>query len=284
MPSHVFTRKQLNYFRICYIVTSILPQELRSIFKREWDSRYQLSLGEWKDTPKNGQAFYNKESPRSRSKNAPSLAKVISGNRKEWDFTTLFFAILYSDSIGSRLSATVRSNVDDLREIHNKEFAHMPQGELPDLQFRLAVRKIEIAFLQLRLPTLQIQTIRKQKSFQTDEVKNLMEKVQHLLQDLQETQIKLETSENQRQLVEKQRQVLDVQLKNEASSFCIFPPKPSHEIASRDGEVDQITEQLDGLKQANEYSLSFLYITGNPGSGKSQLAGLVSAHLFHNSP
>lgn len=46
----IYTEEQLNYFRICYIVTTILTQALRSIFKKEWDRRYPS--GEWNDTPK----------------------------------------------------------------------------------------------------------------------------------------------------------------------------------------------------------------------------------------
>ena len=42
----------------------------------------------------------------------------------------------------------------------------------------------------------------------------------------------------------------------------------------------EITEQLKQLKTTNENNLSRLYISGNPGSGKSQLAGLVAEHFF----
>ena len=41
-----------------------------------------------------------------------------------------------------------------------------------------------------------------------------------------------------------------------------------------------ISKQLEELKEANENRLSYLYISGNPGSGKSQLAGLVGKRYF----
>jgi len=53
MALQVYTEEQLNYFRICYITTDILPQGLRTIFKQEWDNRYKAIYGEWKDVPKN---------------------------------------------------------------------------------------------------------------------------------------------------------------------------------------------------------------------------------------
>jgi len=52
-----FTEEQLNYYRICYVVTDIITEGLRSIFKQEWDNRYKTTLGEWKDEPGNGLAF-----------------------------------------------------------------------------------------------------------------------------------------------------------------------------------------------------------------------------------
>nr|XP_058973711.1 uncharacterized protein LOC131800045 [Pocillopora verrucosa] len=259
MASSVYTKEQLNYFRICHFVTNILPQGLRSIFKQEWDSRYQATLGEWKDTPQNGMDFYNRESPRSRTRNARLLETIKNRDRAQWDCTTLFFAILYSDSIGHGLGAAVRSNVDELREFRNEEFAHMPQGQLSDLQFKLAVRKVKIAFQCLGLSTNDIQNVCKQKSFPTEELQSVLEK---------------------NQVLEEQHHILEEQLHSDVSSFCILPPKPSHEIAPRESEVGKITKRLERLREANENGLSYLYISGNPGSGKSQLAGLVAQHFY----
>ncbi|XP_066017097.1 uncharacterized protein [Pocillopora verrucosa] len=259
MASSVYTKVHLNYFRICHLVTNILPQGLRSVFKQEWDSRYQATLGEWKDTPQNGMDFYNRESPRSRTRNARLLETIKNRDRAQWDCTTLFFAILYSDSIGHGLGAAVRSNVDELREFRNEEFAHMPQGQLSDLQFRLAVQKVKIAFQCLGLSTNDIQNVCKQKSFPTEELQSVLEK---------------------HQILEEQHHILEEQLHSDVSSFCILPPKPSHEIAPRESEVGKITKRLERLREANENGLSYLYISGNPGSGKSQLAGLVAQHFY----
>ena len=308
MASSVYTKEQLNYFRICHLVTNILPHGLRSIFKQEWDSRYQATLGEWKDTPQNGMDFYNRESLLSRKRNARLLETIKNRNRARWDCTTLFFAILYSDSIGHGLGAAVRSNVDELREFRNEEFAHMPQGQLSDLQFKLAVRKMQIAFQSLGLSTNDIQNICKQKTFPTKELQSVLENAENLYHELRETNVKLQTSQEQNrfltethqlleednqvlqqqyqvldekhQVLEEQHHVLEEQLHSEVSSFCILPPKPSHEIASRESEVGKITKQLERLREANENGLSYLYISGNPGSGKSQLAGLVAQHFY----
>ena len=279
MASAVYTEEQLNYFRICYIVTDILPKSLRLLFKQEWDSRHKATLGEWNDTPKNGLDFKNGESSAKQRRNARLLATMIKGNREEWDCTMLFYAILYSDSIYG-LKALIQSNVDDLREFRNEDFAHMPQGKLSELKFRVAVSKVEIAFKQLGLSTVDIQTVRKQKSFPTDELQNVMKNVQKLIQDLQKKDAEVQYKQEKLQISEEQRLVLEDQLLNEAESFCVLPPRPPHPIAARDWEVAKVKQELSNLKMANANSLSYCYISGNPGSGKSQLAGLVAKTFY----
>ncbi|PFX21311.1 Nephrocystin-3 [Stylophora pistillata] len=313
MATLVYSKEQLNYFRVCHIVTNILPEGLRSIFKHEWDRLYQATLGEWKDTPCDGQHFYNKETTQSRKNRL--MPKVREGNRAQWDCTTLFFAILRCDSIGRKLCATVNCSLEDLNEFRNEKFAHAPWGQLSELEFKLAVQRVKVAFESLDLPTEQVQEISRQESFQTKEIESL-KKRHDLYKELEETKVKLETlekvcqqskkqleksdkerqlveeqlkiSEEQRQqveeqleILEEQLEVLEDQLKDDVSPFLILPPEPNHEVATRDGEVAEITEKLDQLKRANQNRLSYLYITGNPGSGKSQLAGLV-AEKFYN--
>ena len=133
------TDEQLNYHRICFVTTDILAG-LREIFKQEWGKLYKSTKGEWKDEPRNGMDFYNEES---------LLATIKNGNRGEWDCTMLFYAILFSDCVGPGLSAIVRKKVDDLRNFRNEEFAHMPQGSLPEIDFQNAISKVDVAFQAL---------------------------------------------------------------------------------------------------------------------------------------
>ena len=389
-----YTDEQLNYFKICHVTTDILTEGLRTIFKQEWDMRFGTALGEWKDDPSNGKDFYNAESPRNQRRNKHMLSTMIKGNRAEWDSTMLFYAILYSDCI-FRLNAVVRKNINDLRKFRNEEFAHMPQGQLSELDFKIAIGKVFAAFQALGLSTVEIQQITNQKTFPIEELRDVLDKVKDLKKDLiekenedladqlkkiesqredpedllketgkqricledqlKETEKQLQvlkneiketvekrmglenllqkkehelqereekrrtrtdqlktTEERQRnlednvremeekrksfedQLQEKekqmksfedqlkksefQRQVLTEQLLNDTSPFCILPPKPSHDIASRDVEVAEMTKQLQELKRADASNLSILYISGNPGSGK--LASLVAERFY----
>ena len=261
-----YTDEQLNYYRICCVTTDILAEGLREIFKQEWDKLYKSTKGEWKDEPRNGMDFYKGESPQNRKRNARLLATMKNGNRGEWDCTMLFYAILFSDCVGPSLSAIVRKNVDDLRNFRNEEFAHMPQGSLSEIDFQNAISKVDVAFQALSLPTVKIQDLKCQKTFPTKDLTEVLKDVDNLTQEVQEK--------------ESQRQVLENQLQNEAPSFCVLPPKPSHEIGGREREVAKIVQQLRELNESSDNRLSYLYISGNPGSGKSQLAGLIAERFF----
>ena len=257
-----YTGEQLNYFRICCITTDELTDGLRTIFKQEWDNQHATTLGEWKDEAKNGQDFKNGESPRNQARNQELLATMVNGNRAKWDCTMLFYAILYSDCIRCGLNAVVRSNVDDLRKFRNEVLAHLPRGHISEPEFQSAIAKVQGAFQALGLSSAKIQEIRNQANFPTSHLKKVLKEVDILKQEVK---------------------LLEDQLQSETTPFCILPPKPSHDIAARNCEVAIITEVLKQLKETNESRLSYLYISGNPGSGKSQLAGLVAKQIFMES-
>ena len=257
-----YSEEQLNYYRICCITTDELTDGLRTIFKQEWDSRFATTLGEWKDEAKNGQDFKNGESPRNQARNQELLATMINGNRAEWDCTMLFYAILFSDCIGRGLNAVLRSNVDDLRKFRNQDFAHLPRGQISQPKFQSVIAKVEGTFQALGLSTVKIQEIRNQANFPTSRLNKVLKEVDKLKQE---------------------NKVLEDQLQSETAPFCILPPKPSHYIAARNDEVAKITQELKQLKETNESRLSYLYISGNPGSGKSQLAGLIAEQIFKES-
>ena len=92
------------------------------------------------------------------------IFSMKNGNRGEWDCTMLFYAILFSDCVGHRLSATVSKHVDDLRNFRNHEFAHIIQGSLSDIDFQNAIGKVEVAFQALRLPTVKPQDLKKSEN------------------------------------------------------------------------------------------------------------------------
>ncbi|CAH3141558.1 unnamed protein product [Pocillopora meandrina] len=257
MDTEEYSDEQLNFFRLCHIFTDEVAGSLRLFFKQEWDRRHK---GKWKDGRKYGQKFKRRESGENQEKNKENLKIMVKGNTAEWDCTKLFYAICYSDCIGRKLRTAHKKALEKLRKARNKFYAHVPRGMIESAEFEFIVKEIENALLNLGLSTRNIRVIRKQTSFPTKELNKVLAKVKSLEQEVK---------------------VLEAQLNKDVSSFCVLPPKPFHDVVDRDREVAKIAKQLEELKEANENRLSYLYISGNPGSGKSQLAGLVAKRLFN---
>ena len=120
-----YTLEELNYFRVCYITANIIRDGLQSVFKQEWDRVYGWRLGPWQDSIKNGQDFFNMESPNSRSKNKRFLSVIQNGDTNEWDCSCFFFSILLSDSLGSCLSPAVAQLTWMICEFFETTFLHI---------------------------------------------------------------------------------------------------------------------------------------------------------------
>ena len=206
MATKIFSEEELNYFRVCHIFSNIVPQGLRILFKQEWDKRYKTTLGEWKDTPQNGLDFKNGESSANQRRNARLLATMVEGDRAQWDCVTLFYAILFSDSLRG-LSPLIRVNVDHLRQLRSEEYSCARKGQLSNVDFSITVGKVEAAFRILGLCTFEIQTVRSQISFPTDELQNVMTNVQNLTQDLDSKVAELQSKD--KKLQEKAKELLE---------------------------------------------------------------------------
>ena len=248
MSDKEYTLEELNYFRVCYITTNIIRYGLQTVFKQEWNRVYKRRLGKWKDTARNGQDFFNMESRRSRKKNKRLLNIIQRGNTSEWDCTCFFFALLFSDSFRPLLSPTVTSNVDDLRVFRNAFFAHHSQASVLEADFQANVQLVTNALTALHLDTKELQNISSQTSFPTEELQKL----------------------------QKQIRVLEEEIQAKPKSFMFLPLKPSHEVTERKAEVEDIMELFMDLQNTSEEgSIVTVYLSGNPGCGKSQIARQV---------
>lgn len=210
------------------LVTDIVKNGLRLIFKQEWDSRYHSTLGLWDDTTKSGTQLLNKE------RKIPNdyKSKLATGNTSCWDCSAFFYAILKSNSIGNaHLNSTVRSEVNNLRLIRN-QVKHASEGNLSETDFQALVAKVENSFKLLGISSAEITQLKAEKSLYT--------------------------------------------------SFQIFPAKPTHDTVSRTDLISKISKDLQELYTSNNQQLTYLYISGNPGSGKSELARQVSEYFYSN--
>lgn len=248
MSDKEYSLEELNYFRVCYITTKIIRDGLQSVFIQEWNRVYSRRFGKWKDTYKNGQDFFSMESRRSRKKNKMLLNIIRYENTNEWDCTCFFFALLYSDSFGPVLTPTVASNINDLRVFRNGFCAHLSQPSVLDADFQANVQLVSNAFTALNLDTKDLQNISNQGSFPTAELQKLQEQIC----------------------------VLEEEIQGKAQSFMFLPIKPSHAVTERKEEVEDIMQMFTDLQNKNdESSIVTVFVSGNPGCGKSQIARQV---------
>ncbi|XP_046863703.1 uncharacterized protein LOC124457514 [Xenia sp. Carnegie-2017] len=68
--------------------------------------------------------------------------------------------------------------------------------------------------------------------------------------------------------------------RNSFESFHVLPYKPNHYVFERTELRDQIINVLEQLRKDHNNELTYFYISGVPGSGKSQLARQVCEKLF----
>ena len=229
-------------------------------------------FGEWQDIPQNGSDFYNNETGRSRKKNARYFATIKNGNTAEWDCSCLLFAILFSDSIGTTLSSTIRKEVDDLRQVRN-DIAHINEVELTDAEFQNYVARLIAAFTSLKLSTDEIEDVKNQSSFPTAEVNSLKIQANKLKADLK---AKDEELQNKQEEVE----TLTQEISSKVESFCSLTFKPSHQIIRRSNDVTRIKNKLEELYNESKGAISTIYLSGIPGCGKSQIARQVGQEVY----
>ncbi|CAB3979671.1 Kinesin light chain [Paramuricea clavata] len=225
-----YNNEETNYACLRKIVTDVVSEGLRIIFKQEWNNRYQTTIGAWDDTLISGTLLYNREYKRKGAKNY--LPKFQNGNTKEWDCTTICDAILFSNCIGKAgLNPSIYSEVYNLRDIRNKVM-HPEEGKLSDLVFEDLFKRIRKSFHNLALSVKEL-----------DEIKT-----------------------------ERKR----------FCSFQVLPPKPTHDVISRTATLLPIINDLHKLFSTNDGKLTYLYIYGNPGSGKSQLARQIGQSHYND--
>ena len=282
-----YSQEQLNYFRLCYVGFDLVPAGLRQIFKKEWDFLYNAtSFGEWKDTAQNGCDFYNNESRKSRKKNARYLTTMQNGNTAEWDCTCLFFAILYSDSIGTTLSSAVYKDVQDIRQVRN-EIAHITEAKLTDADFQTSVDRVLNAFTSLGLAITEIQEIKKQKTFPTKEVENFKKQARDLKAELDQTKCELKETKSALRSTEadlvsakEENKVLTQEMRAKLQPFCFLASTPPHDIIRRSHDIKGITDKMKELSSGANGGVSTVYLSGNPGCGKSQIAREIGQQFF----
>ena len=244
------------------IMNVAVCEGLRKIFKQEWDKHYGATKGVWDDTFKSGNELYNMEKSRRHAK--PYLNLYQSGKRSEWDSSALSDAILYSNALRAHLAPYVSNKVDELRKLRNNlTHVHGPQNKIANTDFDKAYKKIQNCFKVLKLSTESSEEILNSwKRKILVNVKNMTYVCLIIFLAGLLSSASYYWYTNSRTV-------------NSLMPFRSLPVRPIHLVANRSQTVNAILEELQSLSIRNDRSLTCLYISGNPGSGKSQLARLV---------
>ena len=291
-----YSSEELNYFRMCHIAVKLLPEGLRKIFKQEWDFCYSTtSYGPWLDMARNGNDFYYEETKRKKTKmNGRFLNIIQNGNSSEWDCSCLFSVFLFSNAIGSTLGPVICAAVDDLRLVRN-DVAHITNDELKDAEFQAYVTRVLNAFTSLGLPVCAIEDVKNQSGFPTEEVKDLKKRIDDLKTELDQTNIKLDqvksdldatTNTLQKTRVDlsslkEENKVLTQEINSKIESFSSLPFMPPHDIIRRSSDIERISNKMQELYNGSNGKVSTIYLSGNPGCGKSQLARQIGDDFYN---
>ncbi|XP_046849726.1 uncharacterized protein LOC124443243 [Xenia sp. Carnegie-2017] len=225
------SKEERNNYYMQKILTDVVEKKLADLFIQEWDKHYKNSLGQWENTNVSGQKLFNIEKTKKKPHDKHILQTFQDGDTSKWDCTTLFAAILFSNSVGTNLDPKVRDAVNEIRNVRNK-LTHVNKGKVSDTEFHKMVGDIEKSLKYLAFSFTEINEIKCQR--------------------------------------------------NKFNSFQVIPCKPNHDVVKRTELLNQITADLNNLRSTNNNELTYYYISGNPGSGKSQLARQICDKMFNS--
>ena len=143
-----------NFIKMTKIILDVVPRYLREYFIDKWNQKYPNQ--KWQSDNEHG-AFLIDELPpavKNLKQNKLYLDKMKSGNEKDWDTSTLVFAMLYSQlnliqgcrpRNQQRAPFRTSEEIDIVRETRNKFFAHASSTKCSSAAFTDMVSKIKSA-------------------------------------------------------------------------------------------------------------------------------------------
>ena len=145
------------------------------------------------------------------------------------------------------------------------------------------------------LPVHAIEDVKNQSGFPTEEVKDLKKRIDVLKTELDQTkteldQVKsdLDTTTNALQKtqvglssVKEENKVLTQEINSKIESFSSLPFMPPHDIIRRSSDIKRITNKMQELYDGSNDKVSTIYLSGNPGCGKSQLARQIGDDFYN---
>ena len=187
---------------------------------------------------------------------------------------------------GTTLSPAVYNDVDDIRQVRN-EIAHITKANVVEADYQTSVDRVLNAFTSLGLVITEIQEIKKQTTFPTEELEKIKKQARDLQAELDQTKSNLQLKESRLQSTEadlssakEENKALTQEISSKLQPFCILTSRPPHDIIRRSHDMARITNKMEELYSGANGAVSTVYLSGNPGCGKSQLAREIGQQFF----
>ena len=110
-----------------------------------------------------------------------------------------------------------------------------------------------------------------------DETKSRLDQTQS---DLKLTKNTLVSTQVDLQSAKEQNKTLTHELNSKLEPFCFLALKPPHELIRRSSDIERISNKMQELRSGSNGAVSTIYLSGNPGCGKSQLARQLGSEFF----
>lgn len=160
------TQEEESFWRLCRIVLDIIPKNLRTYFKLQWDLKYPQNI--WQDSPGNGQHLIGQIPKKILTRFSYLKSSLSAGDSNNWDPTALLFVF----SNVAIVNQNERNELEKLRKIrndcfHSKSAAMKPQDllkKITDIQNAFGILGFQSGLLEIA--TIQNAPIETQLSLQ----------------------------------------------------------------------------------------------------------------------
>ena len=77
-----------------------------------------------------------------------------------------------------------------------------------------------------------------------------------------------------------ENKTLTHEINSKLEPFCFLALKPPHELIRRSSDIERISNKMQQLRSGSNGAVSTIYLSGNPGCGKTQLARQLGSEFF----
>ena len=116
-----------------------------------------------------------------------------------------------------------------------------------------------------------------QTKYHLDQTNSRLDQTQS---DLKLTKNTLVSTQVDLQSAKEENKILTHEINSNLEPFCFLALKPPHELIRRSSDIERISNKMQELRIASNGTVSTIYLSGNPGCGKSQLARQLGSDFF----